>query len=42
MRVGLSTDPAAKRAGSGLSGTIFSEADDCADLVNSLQVSVIK
>ena len=38
MREGLSTAPAAKRPGSGLSGPIFSGPHDCADLVNSLQV----
>ena len=34
MRVGLSTAPAARWPGSGLSGPIFSRAVDCADLVN--------
>src|SRR6056297_2082291 len=36
MRVGPSTDPVARRPGSGLSGPIFSGPHDCRDLVNSL------
>jgi len=39
MREGLSTGPAARRPGSGLSGPIFSGPHDCADLVNRLQAS---
>jgi hypothetical protein len=37
MREELSTVPAARRHGSGLSGSIFSGPDDCASLVNSSQ-----
>jgi hypothetical protein len=35
--VGLSTEPGAKRPGSGLSGPLFSGPHDWAGLVNSLQ-----
>ena len=41
MRVGLSTGRRARRPGGGLLRPIFSRPDDCADLVNSLQVSGI-
>jgi hypothetical protein len=41
MRLWLSTGPAVKRAGTGLSGPIFSGPHDCAILVNSLQASGI-
>ncbi|MCC5961146.1 MAG: hypothetical protein JJU08_17585 [Rhodobacteraceae bacterium] len=37
MREDLSTVPAARRHGSGLSGSIFSGPDDCTDLVFSFQ-----
>ena len=37
MPEGLSTDPGARRPGSGLSGPIFSGPHDCAGLVNSSQ-----
>ena len=42
MREGLSTDPGTRRSERGLSGPIFSGPDDCADLVNSSQGTVIK
>lgn len=42
MRDGLSTGVGARRPGSGLSGSIFSGPDDCADLVNFLQGSETK
>jgi hypothetical protein len=37
MRVGLSTDPCAKKPGSVLPGPILSKADDFADLVLSFK-----
>ena len=41
MRQGLSTGLRAKRPGSGLSGSVFSRADDCADLVNFCKLLII-
>ena len=41
MRVGLSTAPAVRWPGSGLSGRIFSGPVACVDLVNGLQASGI-